>query len=256
MKITESQLNEAKNTLLKRSLSADAKSEMLKNIYNSTEPVTQSGIISPWSKYFMFFQQKSFVMAAALILMLTSTTYASAVSLPGDFLYPVKTDFIEPLVLTFKITPESKAKYQEKLAQKRILEQEKSTLIASEKIHLNATISTSTNESDVSETTPTTTRKVRVVTDNAEVNISLTSPQNSTSSDITINNSTNTKVMLNKEINLDDTVNDLLEKENEIKDTVKEVVKEKEVEVKETVTEVLDKVDAEVKVEVKGVLGL
>lgn len=245
MKFTESQLNDAKDTLSKRSLSIDTKNEMLKNIYKSTPNEAPTEIISPWGNYFTFFKQKSFVIAATLILMLTSTTYASAVSLPGDFLYPVKTDFIEPLVLTFKISPESKAKYQEKLAQKRILEQEMLAAVSEKQItNIEATISTTTDDSVEDESKPTSTKKIKVITGNSEVKISITSDQIEASSTISINNiSTSTSEhVVETTNNITEDSKEIIETvtnkaADEVKDTMKEVSDTKE-EVKETVKDV------------------
>ena len=121
MKVTQEQFNTAKKSLLKKSLSSDKKSRMLSQIYTKSTP--DIGVVpSPFSTYFSLLQKRSFVALAGAVLMFSGTVYASANSLPGDFLYGVKVDVIEPLNLALKFSEESKQKYKVLLLEKRIAE--------------------------------------------------------------------------------------------------------------------------------------
>lgn len=69
----------------------------------------------PWMK----------TVALALVVMIAgggSLAYASADSLPGDFLYNAKINFTEELVAATKMTPETRIKYQEARVEKRLNE--------------------------------------------------------------------------------------------------------------------------------------
>lgn len=65
--------------------------------------------------------------AACLVLVISiggGTTYASLLSLPGDPLYSLKVDVIEPLSGVFATTPQAKAELNVQLADRRLVEAE------------------------------------------------------------------------------------------------------------------------------------
>lgn len=130
MKITEEQFNKIQKTFSKRSLSDDQKNMMLSTIYREAGKIESQSIVgslmkSPLNNYFSFFKHKTFVVMASLMLLLSSTAYASAQSLPGDLLYGIKVNMIEPTILAFKFSEVSKNDYKIELLHKRIEELEK-----------------------------------------------------------------------------------------------------------------------------------
>lgn len=123
MKITQEQFNEARKTFSKRSISDVKKNAMLSSIYSES-------MISNWSTpsllspYFSFFKQKTFVALAAVVLLISGTAHASAQSLPGDPLYGIKVNVLEPIRLTFRLSDRSKNEYKISLLKKRVDELE------------------------------------------------------------------------------------------------------------------------------------
>ncbi len=61
-------------------------------------------------------------LAAILIIAVSGTSLAAEYSLPGDFLYPVKIDFNEPLVGALNFAPAMKAAWEVRLAERRMEE--------------------------------------------------------------------------------------------------------------------------------------
>jgi hypothetical protein len=127
MKITRKQFNKAQKTFTKRSLSNIQKHAMLSYIYSESKNITPRSLttVSPWSSYFVFFRQKAFVAMAIIVLLVSGTSYASAMSLPGDLLYDIKVTIIEPIGLTLRFGEKSKNEYRISLLQKRVTELEK-----------------------------------------------------------------------------------------------------------------------------------
>lgn len=79
----------------------------------------------PVRSYFIDSKQRLAAVASILILLVSGTTYASALSLPGDPLYGMKIHIIEPIELAFQFDEESKNEYRISLLQKRLTELEK-----------------------------------------------------------------------------------------------------------------------------------
>ena len=123
MKITKEQFNKAQKTFSKKSLSGTQKHAMLSSIY-SEKNVSERSVISPLSSYFIFFRQKAFVAAVVVVLLLSGTSYVSAHSLPGDLLYPIKTNIIESIGLALRFNEEAKNEYRIYLLKKRVDELE------------------------------------------------------------------------------------------------------------------------------------
>ncbi len=100
---------------------------------------------SPYIRFFAWVSRPIQLRAAlALILLVVlvsgsgTIAYGAEISLPGDFLYPVKTNITEPLQEALAITPVAKAKVIAAHAERRITEAE---ILASEN-----RLSTSTTE--------------------------------------------------------------------------------------------------------------
>ena len=125
MKITQEQFNSAQKTFSQKSLSSSQKNIMLSNIYGGDIKVNQKVVISPFSSYFVFFRQKVFAFVIVFAFLLSTTIYASAESLPGDLLYGMKINALEPIGLALQTSIESKNDYKISLIQKRINELEK-----------------------------------------------------------------------------------------------------------------------------------
>lgn len=120
MKITQEQFNNAKETFFKKSLSDTQKEIMLSSIY-SREIVNKS-IISPFFPYLLIIKHKAFAVLLFIVLLVSGTSYASAMSLPGDILYDMKVDILEPAGLIFRLSEESKNEYRISLLEKRVEE--------------------------------------------------------------------------------------------------------------------------------------
>jgi len=124
MKITKKQFDTAQKKLSKKSLSGAQKQNMLAHIYANTQSPVDQPVVSPLSSYFLFFRQRAFVAVATLVLIFSGTSYASAQSLPGDLLYGLKVDVLEPIGLALQLSEEAKSNYKVSLLKKRIAELE------------------------------------------------------------------------------------------------------------------------------------
>ena len=65
---------------------------------------------------------RGFAPASLALVLFFSTSYASTTSLPGDLLYPVKTNLIEELTAATKLTPISQLEYQHHRYETRLIE--------------------------------------------------------------------------------------------------------------------------------------
>jgi len=109
-------------------LTLEEKKRIFSVIINS-ETKINSSIKSPWSEslFFTYFQKNKFIyLIIPLIIILSggSLAFASEESLPNNFLYPIKTDVIEPLREALTFSAKGKALYQSNLATKRLVEAE------------------------------------------------------------------------------------------------------------------------------------
>ncbi len=75
---------------------------------------------SPYSS--TFFLKRYKIAIISLFAVSFGTAFASTPSLPGEFLYPVKTQIVEPIIKFAKLTPEAEVKYEAELANTRIAE--------------------------------------------------------------------------------------------------------------------------------------
>lgn len=117
--------------LKKISLTDEEKNKMLHNLklhVKFHQPVKNhysfKNIFSSLPK--LALEKMSYVLASILILVLAggSVTYASEKSLPGDILYPVKINVVEPIREAMAVTPDQKAQVEAGLAEERLREAE------------------------------------------------------------------------------------------------------------------------------------
>src|SRR3972149_7346690 len=87
-------------------------------------PSPQVIIKSPYLTRSHFWTLGKALVAACLIVVLSggSLSYAAEQSLPGEFLYPIKTEFNEEKVATLKRNPQDKIAWQEKRLERRLKE--------------------------------------------------------------------------------------------------------------------------------------
>ncbi len=116
--------------LKKISLTQEERDKILSNLklhMKFSAPVKTpyfKGIISSISS--QMGRRISYVLAAVLVVVLAggSAAYASEKSLPGDILYPVKVNIVEPIKEALAATPEQKAQVETSLAEERLKEAE------------------------------------------------------------------------------------------------------------------------------------
>ena len=117
----ELEFNKATESLRGVRLSDEKKQSMLDHIYKEGErPLAPTP--SPFS-YSIFFERHRYFMAVtAVVLMITGTAYASSESLPGDPLYALKVQVIEPASLALHFNETARNQYRISLLQERVLE--------------------------------------------------------------------------------------------------------------------------------------
>ncbi len=125
----EEKLNTWTNDIKNIKMTDAEKERMLLNIKNSPgEPA-----LSPFRFEFTLsvFQKKhlrafQYISIACLVLLLSGGGVGMAAigTLPGNTLYGVKVNMLEPAKLFFKFSPESKAEYESSLAYQRLMEAE------------------------------------------------------------------------------------------------------------------------------------
>ena len=113
----------------KVSLTSGEKSKMLHNISLYADfhmPVQNTYFLFSFWNHSLN-KKLSYAIASLLIVMLScgSAVYASEQSLPGDLLYPIKTQITEPIITAMAVTPEQKAIVETKFAERRLREAEK-----------------------------------------------------------------------------------------------------------------------------------
>ena len=139
-KIKKEQFDMAQKKFLQATFSDSQKKAMLAHIYstdlsnygasvpNNGAKLSDSEIVKRSHEYkhpvaspfWVFSRQKVLVATIVVIMFLSGTAYASAQSLPGDMLYKIKTDVLEPIALFVRFDEKSKNEYRAFLAQKRI----------------------------------------------------------------------------------------------------------------------------------------
>lgn len=111
-------INNFKKEFSKIKLSKTQKHAILAKVYKESNYIP-SVYISPYHK---FLKTKVIAMAMIALFVLSGTTYAAHHSVPGDILYPVKTDIIEPVRIAMTFNFESKQEYTFSLIDERISE--------------------------------------------------------------------------------------------------------------------------------------
>lgn len=112
----------ARDFKMSATLSDESKRTMLTRIYDATPEPT--AIPSAWSFSFVTVHRYTVSALMLLILITSSATYVAASSLPGDPLYALKINVIEPITLAAHWDEVSRNDYKVSLLQKRILELE------------------------------------------------------------------------------------------------------------------------------------
>ncbi len=111
------ELENLKEYTQKTSLTQEEKFAMLSNLRTYTD--THS-VRSPYS--ILFKHSFAYATMCALIIGTTATSFAAERALPGDILYPVKTEINENIAKSLSVTKEQKAKINVKLVDKRMEE--------------------------------------------------------------------------------------------------------------------------------------
>jgi hypothetical protein len=125
----DNKLQNGINELRKISMTVDEKKYMLNNILSSTVQ-TKTKPENPWVSFSLFLkiQNNRFVFYSVIFLFILMASggvaFASTSSLPDSILYPIKVGVVEPIIGTFKLSPEDKAQYESSLATERMVEAE------------------------------------------------------------------------------------------------------------------------------------
>jgi hypothetical protein len=186
MDINQKQFDQARENLVEQSLSDTKKQAILSDIYEQgSAPATSGWILDPLVRQFS--ARRMLATALAVVLLLSGTTYAVAGSLPGDTLYPMKVNVLEPARLAFQFGQKEKAEYRLTLLEKRVeelktLRQNKQVTDNSRQASRKATAETitritSTVTADQNDTKDYLVRKIktynRLVGANAKINLQL-----------------------------------------------------------------------------------
>ena len=118
----------ARNVRLTSEASARIRERLI--VHMHANPAVAKPLQSPYQSFFNILSPLTSTlrmpaMALALILVVTlggATAFAAAGTLPGDTLYPVKVNVIEPVQGLFSLSPEAKAEWQVSLAETRVEE--------------------------------------------------------------------------------------------------------------------------------------
>ena len=112
-------------------LTAEEKSAMRAVLASAMRGAERRSIASPYMR-FVHLSRSVALGVLALVLIGTGTAYASTGALPGDPLYSVKVNVVEPAIGALQTTPEAKAAWQAHLAETRLTEAE--TLATQDKL--------------------------------------------------------------------------------------------------------------------------
>ncbi len=115
---TEDLLEKGKNIRLSAIEREEMKSTLLS--YAQFHTPKQHPKESPFSLSSIW--MRSLASASLAVVLFIGTNFASADSLPGELLYPVKTNILEELVAATKLSPEDKLTYQHERFETRLLE--------------------------------------------------------------------------------------------------------------------------------------
>ncbi|MDE2031114.1 MAG: hypothetical protein KGI58_02550 [Patescibacteria group bacterium] len=126
MKIDKEQFNISLQSFKDIRLSEKAKARIKSELIEHTNNSNGHSIPSPYSNIITSFLFKPVVIALILVFLISGgVAFASQASLPGDFLYPVKTNITEPLIKLTKLDNKAKASFELELVDRRISEMQK-----------------------------------------------------------------------------------------------------------------------------------
>lgn len=121
-----SKLNIGKEEIRKVVMTADEKNRIFENIMNS--PVRSSkSVRSPYSFVSALYHNKAVyyaVVSSFVVFVGGGVALASTGSLPGNILYPVKVNVVEPLHSALTFSTQARAEYESSLATERLVEAE------------------------------------------------------------------------------------------------------------------------------------
>lgn len=124
MMLDEKKFNKARKSFSKKSLSNKEKNIVLSEIYKKTG--TEAEAFGLGHFLGLFLNRKAIALAALILIFIGSgTAYGAVHSLPGDRLYGLKVNFIEPVGTALKFGGEARADYQMSLIEKRLDEIER-----------------------------------------------------------------------------------------------------------------------------------
>lgn len=120
MKVTKKQFEKAQETFSQKSLPTEEKTSMLTAIYSEVG----APVASPLNGWSLLLSRRVAMACLIVLFVFSGGAYASAYSLPGDLLYPIKVDVLEPIALATRVTDEAKEQYRAKLVARRAQELE------------------------------------------------------------------------------------------------------------------------------------
>jgi len=121
MDINRKQFDQARDNLAEQSLSDTKKQAILSDIYEQSSAPARSGwILSPFVR--LFSARRVLATALAVVLLLSGTAQAVSGSLPGDTLYGMKVNVLEPAALAFQFGQQDETEYRLALLKERVEE--------------------------------------------------------------------------------------------------------------------------------------
>jgi len=125
MKINEQEFNKSIKHLKGVQLTESEKASMLSSIYQTEIIAATLPVVSPFIFSSFFTRERVMVVMASFVLIVFGGGYAAAAgSLPGDPLYGIKVNVLEPLTLQLTFGEVAKNEYKVELLQRRIAELE------------------------------------------------------------------------------------------------------------------------------------
>lgn len=122
MKINEAEFNKSTELLKGVKLTESEKTQMLSDIYQADSLAEPPSIASPFMFSSFFVRERMLVTMASFIFIVMGSGYAAAGSLPGDPLYGIKVNVLEPIALQLTFDETERNEYKIKLLQKRVTE--------------------------------------------------------------------------------------------------------------------------------------
>jgi len=120
--MNEQEFNKSAELLRGVRLTESEKASMLSSIYQTEIISKPSPTASPFIFSSLFMRDRVMVAMASFVLIVTGGGYAAAGSLPGDPLYGIKVNVLEPLALGLTFDEVEKNEYRIELLQRRVAE--------------------------------------------------------------------------------------------------------------------------------------